>query len=215
MNRKIIYLIWLNVKVFNNIIGNSTWCTHFTHSCYGIWHSITIWFNFLVVNDGICHVIPTIGCLYFKHKMRMIVHLNLNFLCRTHSVPSQRARDCDVFFNGVMNNQATLSTMGATESLKDGEVEGGGATQHAVLTLTWFAWGRRCCQICARSIRMPPWDAKLLQEQRKSNLCRVCLESNHIPLQQAHWSIIAWERSCQVALKSSGPLTVHVHVECW
>lgn len=81
-------------------------------------------------------VIPTNGRLHIKRKMRMMVHLNLNFLCRTHSVPSQRARACDVFFSGVMNNRARLSTAGATESLKDGEVEGGGATRHAVLTLT-------------------------------------------------------------------------------
>lgn len=55
---------------------------------------------------------------------------------------------------------------------------------------------------------MPPWDAKLLQEQGKSSLRRFCLECNHILSQQAQRSIIAWERSCQVALKSSGPLTM-------
>lgn len=66
----------------------------------------------------------------------MIIHLNWNSLCNTHSVPSQRAPGCDVFFTDARNNQATLSTMGVTERLKDGEVEGGGLTRHAVLTLT-------------------------------------------------------------------------------
>lgn len=49
----------------------------------------------------------------------MIIHLNWNFLCNTHSVPSQRAPGCDVFFTDARNNQATLSTTGVTESLRE------------------------------------------------------------------------------------------------
>lgn len=98
-----------------------------------------------------------------------------------------------------MNKEGILSTTGATESLKKGKMEGGDATWQPVLTLTWFASGSRCCQICVWPIWMPPRDIKLLQEQRKSNLQHVCLESNLIPSQQAQWTIIAWELSCQVA----------------
>lgn len=91
---------------------------------------------------------------------------------------------------------------------------GGDATWHAVLALTWFASGRcRRCQICAWPIWMPPWDAKLLQEPRKPSLQHVCLESNLILFQQAQRSIMAWEGSCQVALKSSAPLMLRVNGE--
>lgn len=90
---------------------------------------------------------------------------------------------------------------------------GGNATWHVVPALTWFASGRRRCQICVWPIWMLPWGAKLLQEPRKPSLRHVCLQSNLILFQQTKRSMIAWEGSCQVALKSAGPLTLHVDGE--
>lgn len=112
----------------------------------------------------------------------------------------------DAFFIGEMNTEATPSTTRESESLREAKMEGGDTTWQAVLTLTWFASGCSCWRICVWPIWMLQRDIKLLQVQRKSNPRHVCLKSNLILSQQAHWTIIVREPSCQVALAFLVPL---------
>lgn len=116
-------------------------------------------------------------------------------------LPNLRARDCDVFFIDTMNNRRCCQPW---EWQKSWNMEGGGPTSQLVLTLTWFASGCYCCQICARPIWMAPVGPQIAT--MKSNLRCVCFQSNLIPFRQARWSVLPWEPSCQVALKSTEPL---------
>ncbi len=54
--------------------------------------------------------------------------LTSNFLTSAQAAPAQWTHDCDLFFVGGMNKGITLSSTRATESLKEGKMEGGDTT---------------------------------------------------------------------------------------